>query len=76
MEEVVKGQEEFFAVVDWRTGTIVDGAYFYSYPIVRQEDTHSLKSEINTHAISDSSNLYLNFTKKEDYFSIFDKYEQ
>ena len=76
MEEVVKGQEEFFAVVDWRTGTIVDDAYFYSYPIVRQEDTHSLKSEINTHAISDSSNLYLKFTKKEDYFSIFDKYEQ
>lgn len=76
MEEVVKGQEEFFAVVDWRTGTIVDDSYFYSYPIVRQEDTHSLKSEINTHAISDSSNLYLKFTKKEDYFSIFDKYEQ
>jgi len=76
MEEVVKGQEEFFAVVDWRTGTIVDDAYFYSYPIVRQEDTHVLKSGIHTSAISDNSNLYLKFTNREDYFSIFDKYEQ
>ena len=75
MEEVVKGQEEFFAVVDWRTGVIRNNAYLYSYPIVRQEDTHILKSGIHTGAISDSSNLYLKFTNRENYFSIFDKYE-
>lgn len=76
MEEVVKGQEEFFAVVDWRTGAIVDDAYFYSYPIVRQEDAHNLKSGIHTSVINDSSNLYLKFTNREDYFSIFDGYAQ
>ena len=76
MEEIVKGQEEFFGVVDWRTGTIGNGAYFYSYPIVRQEDTHVLKSGIHANAINDNSNLYLKFTNREDYFSIFDEYEQ
>lgn len=68
MELYTSKQETFFAGVDWRSGDIIEGAYFYNYPIVRQENTAVIKSGISNKNLDPQTNLFLTYSNNEDYF--------
>lgn len=72
MRRYVQDQREYVVGVDNRLGAFVDNCYMYSFPLVRQEDRSQLISGIESRIIPDTTNLYLLYSNKQDYFSMFE----
>ena len=73
MENIVKRQENHFQAVDFQTFVEDDGVYFYTYPLVVQENKGTLISDINNYAnTADSRNVYLRKVNRDNYYSISD----
>lgn len=73
MEKYMKKQEEFLTGVDYYTCQMRENCYFYTYPLIRQENKSETTSDIATYTDGyEVNNVYLSKCNKDEYYHMKD----